>query len=378
MIPSPRTAGHHQYELTNHLGNVSVIVSDNKLLSANQSQKLYLPDVLEYQDYYPFGMVMNDRKGGYNAQDYRYGYNGKENDNEVKGESNQQDYGFRVYDPRVGRFLSVDPLTKDYPMLTPYQFASNRPIDGVDLDGLEWMMKINSENGKTEIQVNVTFNKFDGLSSETIREILLETNNQFNSLVNQASEGNASISVTFNQEPSGNQNYVPNLTILDSGEGVFSGLSIGNSGVGFNFCNSENKQRPVSNLANTIIHELLHQLRIETWELQTKDTEMDIFWLEGKRRFNTTINTHPSIYNNILMYNYQLIDGKTAIERFGAGDVMTTITPQQLKLMFQEIGMQMKGYGSFHYDENSSPDENNALIERYFDYWNTSPKLKNE
>ena len=201
----------------------------------------------------------------------------------------------------------MDPLTKDYPMLTPYQFASNRPIDGVDLDGLEWMMKINSENGKTEIQVNVTFNKFDGLSSETIREILLETNNQFNSLVNQASEGNASISVTFNQEPSGNQNYVPNLTILDSGEGVFSGLSIGNSGVGFNFCNSENKQRPVSNLANTIIHELLHQLRIETWELQTKDTEMDIFWLEGKRRFNTTINTHPSIYNNILMYNYQLM-----------------------------------------------------------------------
>ncbi len=138
MIPSPRTAGHHQYELTNHLGNVSVIVSDNKLLSANQSQKLYLPDVLEYQDYYPFGMVMNDRKGGYNAQDYRYGYNGKENDNEVKGESNQQDYGFRVYDPRVGRFLSVDPLTKDYPMLTPYQYASNRPIDGVDLDGLEY------------------------------------------------------------------------------------------------------------------------------------------------------------------------------------------------------------------------------------------------
>ncbi len=83
-------------------------------------------------------MVMNDRKGSYTTQDYRYGYNGKENDNEVKGESNQQDYGFRVYDPRVGRFLSVDPLTQDYPMLTPYQYASNRPIDGVDLDGKEW------------------------------------------------------------------------------------------------------------------------------------------------------------------------------------------------------------------------------------------------
>jgi RHS repeat-associated protein len=68
---------------------------------------------------------------------YRFGFNGKEKDNEVKGEGNQQDYGMRVYDPRVGRFLSIDPLTKPYPELTPYQFASNRPIDAIDLDGAE-------------------------------------------------------------------------------------------------------------------------------------------------------------------------------------------------------------------------------------------------
>ncbi len=69
---------------------------------------------------------------------YRYGFNGKENDNELKGEGNQQDYGMRIYDPRLGKFLSVDPLTKEYPELTPYQFASNRPIDGIDMDGLEY------------------------------------------------------------------------------------------------------------------------------------------------------------------------------------------------------------------------------------------------
>lgn len=39
----------------------------------------------------------------------------------------------------IGKFLSVDPLTKQYPMLTPYQFASNKPISGVDLDGLEYL-----------------------------------------------------------------------------------------------------------------------------------------------------------------------------------------------------------------------------------------------
>ena len=68
---------------------------------------------------------------------YRYGFNGKENDNEVKGTGNQQDYGMRVYDPRLGKFLSVDPISKQYPELSPYQFASNTPIWAVDIDGLE-------------------------------------------------------------------------------------------------------------------------------------------------------------------------------------------------------------------------------------------------
>jgi len=68
---------------------------------------------------------------------YRYGFNGKENDNEVKGVGDQVDYGMRVYDPRAGRFMSVDPLTKKYAFLTPYQYASNNPIHNIDIDGLE-------------------------------------------------------------------------------------------------------------------------------------------------------------------------------------------------------------------------------------------------
>ena len=43
----------------------------------------------------------------------------------------------RVYDPGVGRFLSVDPIANEYPELTPYQFAGNTPIWATDLDGLE-------------------------------------------------------------------------------------------------------------------------------------------------------------------------------------------------------------------------------------------------
>lgn len=42
-----------------------------------------------------------------------------------------------MYDTRIARFWGVDPLTKEYPMLTPFQFASCSPVWGVDLDGLE-------------------------------------------------------------------------------------------------------------------------------------------------------------------------------------------------------------------------------------------------
>lgn len=53
------------------------------------------------------------------------------------GKENAYDYGFRIYNPRIGRFLSVDPITSNYPQLTPYQFAANDPIESIDFDGLE-------------------------------------------------------------------------------------------------------------------------------------------------------------------------------------------------------------------------------------------------
>ena len=71
------------------------------------------------------------------GDDYRFGFNGKENDNEIKGIGNQQDYGFRIYDPMLGRFLSVDPLLKDFPWNSCYAFAENDVIRSIDLEGLE-------------------------------------------------------------------------------------------------------------------------------------------------------------------------------------------------------------------------------------------------
>jgi RHS repeat-associated protein len=89
----------------------------------------------------PFGMLMPERKYD-NGSQYRYRFNGKEKSDEVYGEGNVYDYGFRIYNPRLGKFLSVDPLSAKYPWYTPYQFAGNMPIAAIDLDGLEQFVVI--------------------------------------------------------------------------------------------------------------------------------------------------------------------------------------------------------------------------------------------
>jgi len=124
------------YVKENHLGNVLVVVSDRKLpvdINADNIVDYYTADVVSATDYYAFGMLQPGRN--YSSPSYRYGFNGKEDDREL---NDWQDYGMRMYMKRLGRFASVDPITKQYPELTPYQFASNRPIDGIDLDGLEY------------------------------------------------------------------------------------------------------------------------------------------------------------------------------------------------------------------------------------------------
>ena len=58
-----------------------------------------------------------------------------ERDNEVKGVGNSLDFGARMYDSRLGRFLSLDPLASKFPDTTPYSFAGDNPILNVDKEG---------------------------------------------------------------------------------------------------------------------------------------------------------------------------------------------------------------------------------------------------
>ena len=72
---------------------------------------------------------------------YRYGFNGMEKDDEVKGKGKSYDFGARMYDSRLGRFLSVDPLASNFSFKSPYDFAENDVIRCIDLDGAEKFKK---------------------------------------------------------------------------------------------------------------------------------------------------------------------------------------------------------------------------------------------
>ncbi|MFT5860867.1 MAG: RHS repeat-associated protein [Flavobacteriaceae bacterium] len=128
------------------------------------------------RDLYPFGMQMPDRQT--QVESYRYAYNGMELDNEISGAGNSYTTEFRQYDPRLGRWKSLDPLMASFPHMSPYVGFDNNPIffidpyglsssnDGVvqpegtpdspvdtdlytDKDGQEWMYSAKSEKWHT-------------------------------------------------------------------------------------------------------------------------------------------------------------------------------------------------------------------------------------
>jgi RHS repeat-associated protein len=67
--------------------------------------------------------------------DYRFGFNGKEKDNEIKGTGNSLDFGARIYDSRLGRWFSVDPWHYKYVWQSSYAYYRNNPISTIDYKG---------------------------------------------------------------------------------------------------------------------------------------------------------------------------------------------------------------------------------------------------
>jgi len=103
----------------------------------------------------PFGSAINTRS--YSSGTYRYGFNGKELEKESFTDA--YDFGARIYDGRLGRWLALDPLMRKYNNISPYNFVNNGVINLKDPDGqrIDIAYTEKDKNGN-EIDKSVVYN----------------------------------------------------------------------------------------------------------------------------------------------------------------------------------------------------------------------------
>ena len=170
--------GEKYYELSNHLGNVLAVINDVKYPVASGTTVDYFEVALvSVSDYSPFGVQLDGRT--HQSDEYRYGFNGMEKDDEVKGEGNSINFGARIHDPRVGRWLSKDPKWKLFANISPYTYSSNNPVYYKDKAGEviepatdksktsfnNAVLKVFGE-GEVANMLTITGDKLEGISME--------------------------------------------------------------------------------------------------------------------------------------------------------------------------------------------------------------------
>jgi RHS repeat-associated protein len=171
-----RLLGTKKYEFTNHLGNVLTIFCDVKVPLDNNSDGVvdsYRVCLQNTYDYSPFGVSLDGRT--VESDFYRRGFNGMEKDDEFKGKRNSYDFGARMFDARLGRWLTIDPHFSNQPNQSSYKTFLNSPLNVIDPNGKDDYL-INTKTGEIHvIKTDCSWDSFslttdfDGAYSERIR-----------------------------------------------------------------------------------------------------------------------------------------------------------------------------------------------------------------
>ncbi|MDJ0644591.1 MAG: DUF6443 domain-containing protein [Flavobacteriaceae bacterium] len=116
------------YQYKDHLGNIRLSYSDS-----DNNGLVTTSEIVEENNYYPFGGSHKGYNNVVNGVDYPFGYNGKEEQNELGLQ--WLDYGARNYNKWLGKWMNIDPLAEKYTNLSPFSYVANNVINAIDPDG---------------------------------------------------------------------------------------------------------------------------------------------------------------------------------------------------------------------------------------------------
>ena|GEM_PF-904701 len=195
---NPNYAFNYVYNYTDHLGNVRLSYAKDpqtgnlKILDEteergsrtpkkrrshktnNSEQSHYYPFGLKHQEYQANGFTTNPIQGVIIApvanNPYKYKYNGKELQDEL--DLNVYAYGWRDYDPAIGRFSKIDRFAEKYGNITPYSYAANNPNYFTDVKGdsinIAQLIQYDKDNGTSIVQSII--NDLNTITGMTFKE----------------------------------------------------------------------------------------------------------------------------------------------------------------------------------------------------------------
>jgi len=140
------------------------------------------PHVKQWNDYYAFGSILPTRSGAELGENYRYGFNGMEKDDEIKGDGNSYDFGARIYDPRIGRWMSCDLHESIYPSISPYVFVGNSPLIYKDPNGNDGILTI--DYNTHTVTLSSTVHVYGASSTVEANLIVDNLNAEFDAMTN--------------------------------------------------------------------------------------------------------------------------------------------------------------------------------------------------
>jgi RHS repeat-associated protein len=227
-------------------------------------------------DYSPFGVSLDGRT--MESEFYRRGFNGMEKDDEWKGKGDCYDFGARMFNSRIGRFLSKDPLEKKYAFISPYVFCNNSPISCVDIKGEDYRYNIYKDrNGEWHLDITSTVHVFTDREDVDRRVVeynaFMRNNAQKFAGITRLQDGtnvHVSINIKFvegqmnsannkvlNFEKGDNLLYLRRNVQRGETMGAF-GNSVENMKVGFKVVMRSGDS--YYSRATTVVHDIMHQL----------------------------------------------------------------------------------------------------------------------